>query len=289
MAVVSWREVIGRNLSHKFGETPTASRKFISTLDNPNSSAQEIINEIGIFHMAAHPEYTFLSMTNVTVSMGTPSAFHAEVNYDYELVQENVANPLQRKDIWSFTTGGVSVPAFTYYEEDDSIKPLVNSAKDYFEGAMTEESEVRATISGNRPFFPLSVAVAVTNTLNNAPYLGGAIHTWKCAGISAQQTSEMVEDAEVKYWQVSVELIFRPTGWPLQLPDVGYNYIEGGQKKRAYVLDPEDGSTKLPCANPVALNSNGSLKSAGQFPDIRKRRVHGQSDFSEYFGTPDWA
>jgi hypothetical protein len=96
-----------------------------------------------------------------------------------------------------------------------------------------------------------------------------------------------VNDVEINYWAITSELAYRQTGWNLQLPDVGYNYLEGGEKKRAYVIDPDSGD-KVAAVNPVALNSNGSLKTAGQLPDILDRRVNREVDFSSYFGRPSW-
>lgn len=287
MSVLSGREVIGRTLSHRFGEAPRADRKFILTLDNTAPTVSEIAAFVGIFHGSPHPEYPFLVMTDAQVTEGSPSPFHAEVTYSYELLEpdERDPNPLARPDIWAFSTSGASVPALFYYD-GDTQKPLVNSAGDYFEGLETSEAECRATISANRATFPLALAVAVTNTVNSDSYLGASAHQWKCIGISGQQQSEVVNDVEVNYWAITSELAYRQTGWNLQLPDIGYNYIDGGQKKRAYVLDEQ--GEQVASANPVALNSDGSLKAAGSIPDILDRRVNREANFNTYFGTPNW-
>ena len=288
MSVLSFREVVGRTLSHRFGEPPSAERKFVLTLDNTAPTVAEVANAIGIFHGSPHPEYPFMIMTDAQVTEGSPSPFHAEVTYRYEVLNpdERDPNPLARPDIWSFSTGGAAVPALFYYD-GATQKPLVNSAFDYFEGLTTEEGECRATINANRANFPLATAVAVTNTVNSGTYLGAPAHHWKCIGISGQQQTEVVNDVEINYWAITSELAYRQTGWNLQLPDVGYNYLEGGEKKRAYVIDP-DTNEKVAAVNPVALNSNGTLKSAGQLPDILDRRVNREVDFSSYFGTPSW-
>jgi hypothetical protein len=288
MSVLSFREVIGRTLSHRFGEPPSAERKFVLTLDNTAPTVSEVANAIGIFHGSPHPEYPFMIMTDAQVAEGSPSPFHAEVTYRYEVLNpdERDPNPLARPDVWSFSTGGAAVPALFYYD-GATQKPLVNSAFDYFEGLTTEEGECRATINANRANFPLATAVAVTNTVNSGSYLGASAHHWKCVGISGQQQTEVVNDVEINYWAITTELAYRQTGWNLQLPDVGYNYLEGGEKKRAYVIDP-DTNEKVAAVNPVALNSDGTLKAAGQLPDILDRRVNREVDFSSYFGTPSW-
>jgi hypothetical protein len=288
VSVLAYRELVGRTFSHRFGEPPSAERKFVLTLDNTAPTITEAANTVGIFHGAPHPEYPFMIMTDAQLTEGSPSPFHAEITYRYEVLNpdERDPNPLARPDVWSFSTGGAAVPALFYWD-GATQKPLVNSAFDYFEGLTTEEGECRATINANRASFPLATAVAVTNTVNQGTYLGAPAHHWKCIGISGQQQTEVVNGAEVNYWAITSELAYRQTGWNLQLPDVGYNFLDGSVKKRAYVIDPDSGE-KVAAVNPVALNSNGTLKSAGQLPDILDRRVNREVDFSTYFGTPSW-
>lgn len=287
MSVLSFRELSGRSLSHRFGESPTAERRFVATLNNTAATVAEVASAIGIFHGAPHPEYPFMTVTDVQFAEGSPSPFHAEVTYRYEVLNldERDPNPLARPDVWSFSTSGATVPALFYYD-GTTQKALVNSANDYFEGLSTDEAECRAVISGNRPVFPLATAVLATNTVNSDTYLGAPARHWKCIGISGQQQSEVVNDVEINYWAVTIELAYRQTGWSLQIPDVGYNYIDGGTKRRAYVLN-EDGE-QIAAANPVALNSDGSLRAPGDLPQILVRRVNPQVAFGSYFGTPNW-
>lgn len=296
MAIINFREVLPRTFSHKFGESPTAERKFVVTVTQPVGH-QELLDAVGIKHGASHPEFFYLLCTEGSVT--EPDRQHAEITYRYEVPQvgsqDNQPNPLARKDVWSFSTGGAAVPALVYYHGsgNNTRRSLTNSAGDFFEGAMTEEAELRASISGNRAAFPLGDAAAVTNTVNGSSFLGGAIHTWKCAGISGQQQVEVVNGAEIKYWSVTAELIYRQSGWNLLLPNVGWNYIEGGEKRRAWGWsDPGAGGTReqIASSNPMPLNETGGLvvSSPGESnpPIILNRRVHRESDFATYFGTP---
>lgn len=286
MAVVSYREVIPRVFSHKFGESPTAERKFVVTVDAPTPT-QTIISAVGIVHGAAHPEYTYLKMLDGQVT--ETDRHHAEVTYRYELPkqQDLDPNPLARPDVWSFSIGGAQVPALVYYSGNGNAtkKPLQNTANDFFEGLTVNEAEVRATISGNRSAFPLASAAAVTNSLNDGTYLGGAKHTWFCAGISGQQATEVVNDAEIRYWQISVELVYRSSGHNLLLPNVGWNFLQNGEKRRAWVWN-DDKTEKVPSGSPRPLNAQGGLKADDQEPDILERRVYPETNFTTYFGTP---
>jgi hypothetical protein len=286
MAVISYREVIPRAASHKFGESPTAERKYIVTVDEPTPT-QTLVNAVGILHASAHPEFSYLKCLNIQVT--ETDRHHAEITYSYELPKQEQLdpNPLARPDVWSFSTGGSQVPALVYYDGsgNSNKKPLQNTANDFFEGLTTLEAEVRASISGNRAEFPLDQAAAVTNSVNDSAYLGAPKHSWLCSGVGGQQATEVVNDLEIRYWTVTVELVYRRSGHNLLLPNVGWNFLEGGQKKRAWVLDP-DTNEKVASGSPRALDAQGNIKPGNQAPDILERRVYPEANFSAYFGTP---
>lgn len=289
MAIISATELPTISASRKFGEAPVYQRKFVVEVDDPATSESLITNSCGVAFLDSHPDADYTLAYNVSVSNYGGSRWHYEVTWDYELPKlgrENSAvNPMSRPDIWTFSTGGAAIPALTYFHGSGNgdRRVLVNSANDFFEGAMTEESEVRCTIAGNRAAFPIGVARAITNCVNSDAFLGADPYQWKCQGITGQLATEVVDEAEILYWQVTVELVYRASGWRLMLPNVGFNYLDGSVKKRGYVIDPDTGE-KVPASNPVSLNTNGSIRDAA--PDILFRRVHPEAAFQPYFGTP---
>lgn len=284
MAVTSVTELAAVSASRKFGEPPTFQRKWVVEVNDPTTPQTTIVNAVGVSFLTPHPEASYSLAMNVSVSNYSSSRWHYEVTWDYELPkQSNIdPNPLARPDIWRWTTGGLQVPALYYYD-GDTIKALTNSASDFFEGATTDISTLQASISSNRPTFDYGLATLITNTVNSDSFLNSAVHTWKCSGIAGTPAVEVVNEVEVRYFQIEVTLEYRPDGWPLQLPDIGYNYLDGSVKKRAYVIDTDTGD-KVPASNPQPLNTNGSLKTGA--PDILTRRVHKAIPFSTYFGTP---
>lgn len=290
MSVVAFREVLPRTVQHRIGEAPSAERRFVVTLENTATPHQTVINTVGIGHGSPHPEYSLLVMTDASLNENAGSPYHVEITYKYEFVSsdELEQNPLLRPDIWSFSVGGAKVPAVSYYGDGDALRPLTNAAGELIENLTTEEAEVRATITGNRASFPLQLAAFVANTLNAGPYLGGRSFTWKCAGIGGQQAVEVVNEVELRYYQITTELVYRASGWPLILPDVGFNYLEDGARKRAWVefRDEQGEVTRVPAANAVALAADGKMLPPATPPRLLVRRVHRAVNFSQYFGSP---
>jgi hypothetical protein len=289
MGIKKYTELATVSASRRFGEPPVFQRKWIVEVDDPSTAQTDIVNAIGVTFLTPHPEASFCLAQNVSVANANGSRWHYEVTWDYELpkvgADNTAANPLSRADIWSFSTGGAAVPALVYYygSGNGDKRPLVNSANDWFEGAMTDEAEVRCTITGNRAAFPLAVATAVTNAVNSDNWLGAEAYTWKCQGLGAQFAVEVVDEVEVKYWQVTVELVYRASGWRLMLPQVGWNYLDGSTRKRAYVIDPDTGE-KVPSSNPQPLTSGGAITTGA--PSILYRRVHPEVAFQTMFGNP---
>jgi len=292
MSVLAFREVLPRTFTHRFGESPTAERKFVVTTTEPVAH-QLLLNTVGIFHGASHPEFTYLRCTEGSVTESDRQ--HAEITYRYEVpnvgTEDYQPNPLARRDVWSFSVSSAAVPALYYYHGNGNgdIRPLVNAAGDYIEGLEAVEGEIRATINGNRPTFPLSVAGSVTNSINSAPYLGGAAYTWLCQGISAQQQLEVVNDIEVKYWSVSVELVYRSSTWVMKIPHVGWHYVKSGIKTKCWVYQGEGSQREqVDASAPQPLTETGDMKypGAGGNPDQLLRRVHQAIDFTGFFGTP---
>jgi hypothetical protein len=78
------------------------------------------------------------------------------------------------------------VPALYYYD-GGTLKALVNSAEDFFEGATTDISTLQAAISANRPTFDYSLAQTVTNSVNSDTYLGGAPTPGSAAALAASR------------------------------------------------------------------------------------------------------
>lgn len=287
MSVHSWRE-LARTATHLIGASPEFERRFVVTLNNPDTNASTVIQAVGAQHGASHPEIAAARCYEVAVNeQYEGNRYWHEVVAQYRIPaaeERDIALlPWLRPDVWKFQTQGVAVPAL-YYWDGVTQKPLTNSAGDYFEGLTVDEAQEKITITSNRQVFPSALAAAVTNTVNDIAYLGFGQDCVKVQGITGEYVVEQVNGQEVRYWKITSELLARQTGWNLLLPDVGFNFIQGGVRKRAYVRGPEN--EDIPSANPVPLDGAGGMKAAGQLPEILTRRVYKRINLSTYFGTP---
>jgi hypothetical protein len=288
MPIQSWRELARTTEGEVRGATQ-ATRTFVltladNTLENNPPTEAEIISTLSLDNWgAAHPALTFLGLRKVSITeRHSDSPYHVQVIAEYGLITANdLLVPTSRTPEWTFAAEPAQVPAF-YYWDGTTRRPLVNSANDYFEGLTTEEQIVRATIKKNYANFPASQMQA-TNKINSGDYFGCPAHSWKVAGVNATYTIESYNNVVYTYWATTCEILYRESKWNLRIPDVGWNYLSGGVKRRAMVFDFQNGEW-VASANPVALDGNGNQSSG--FPYIHDFRVNSEANFSTLFGTP---
>lgn len=291
MGIVSHRE-LARTADFTLGENPVARRTFVltlsdDTLQNNPPNEQDIISTLGLVAWGqAHPTYTGLGLRKITLTeRAGDSPYHVEAVTEYGSVTDNeLLAPTLRDAEWSFESQPSQVPAFYYFfgSSNGDVRRLTNSAYDFIEGLTTDEAMVRATIKKNYAAFPSAQMIA-TNSVNSDSYFGGGAYTWKCAGVNATRTVEYFNLVKYTYWATQIELLYRQTSWLLILPDVGWNYLEGGVKKRAMVFD-EKNAEWVASANPVGLDGQGG-QTLGQ-PAVLFYRVNPAVAFTALFGTP---
>lgn len=298
MAVVSVTELPEGTASQRFGEPPKRVRRFVVTLDDPatprSSMGPAVQSAFGVGYLSPHPEHPYLLAFDVSYDLHEGSRWHHVVTWVYEVPKQNnlQPNPLSRPDIWRWSTGGVAIPALTYYDASDTVRPLVNTAGDFFEGLTEEEPTLTAHISGNRATFDHNTATSIHGAVNSTTYLGRPAHTWRVDGISGEPAVEVVNEQEVRFFKVEATITFKQSGWNLQLPNVGWNYISAGERRRVYVwYDPPQGTREaVPASNPQPLDSSGNIVTANPGesnpPIILNRRTKKAVDFNTYFGSP---
>lgn len=288
MAVSSFRE-LGRTLEGEVGGTTVAKRRFVVILDDnatvtPTANLDVVNNVGGGTWGVAHPEFAFLGLRKVTMNeMFGDNPYHVDVTLEYGVVASKLSlAPLSRPAEWVFeAVPGDQVPALFFYD-GTTRRPLTNSAYDYFEGLTVPESLTRVTITQNIASRPSNI-INSFGYLNSDSFSGAAAHHCKHEGSKVEKVEELWGNLRYSYWRAESQVLFRPTGWNLQLPDVGFNYISGGQKRRAMVFDFEN-SEWIPSPSPLGLDGSGGL--SGGYPTILERRVLPDTSFVGLFGNP---
>jgi hypothetical protein len=253
------------------------------TAGGPPDAATVLAATCGSTWGATHPVHTALGLRKLTINERfEDDPYKIEVIAEYGLViPADIISPTQRPSVWSFESQPGQVPAFTYYDGADTY-PLTNSAYDYFQGLTTDESLVRIKVQKNFASVPYTW-LSAQNHVNSGSFLGCAANTVKVAGVDVSFTSEEYNNNLFQYYSATASLQYRQSSHNLLLPDVGYNFISGGQKRRAMVFDFQN-TEWVAASNPVGLDGSGGQTLGA--PAILNRRVFPQADLVSLFGSP---
>lgn len=291
MGIVAVNE-LARTAEFSIGSPAVATRAWVCTLSddtlfgNPLDES-EVFAAIGVDSWYdVHPRWPALRARKIKITERTgDSPYHVEVAVEYGPTRANeILEPVSRTPEWTFDSKPSEVPALYYYDGtgNNDRKPLVNSAYDYFQGLTTSESMSEATCKRNFSTFPTSQHAAI-NSINDGTWFGCPTYTWKCDAVTAAYVIELFNNNPYTYWSAQIKLLYRQSGWVLQLPDVGWNFLSGGEKRRAMVFDFKN-SEWVASANPIGLDGSGN-QTFGQ-PAILPRRVNPAANFTTLFGTP---
>lgn len=266
-----------------------AKRRWVCVLsDNTTQGTETTFTQVaaatGVSDFGTqHPDLTAWKLRKFWINEGYEgSPYHVEVVAEYGIIRpEEVLHPTSRPAQWSVDGGQGAVPALFYYDGTTRY-PLTNSAYDYFPGLTTEETVARINVQKNTSSFPSSWMAAM-NRINSADYFGMPTHTAKVANVNTSYEYEEFGGSLVGFWNTTATIVYRQSGHNLLLPDVGYNFLDGGQKRRAMVFDFQN-SEWVPSPNPVGLNGSGG-QALGQ-PEVLTRRVNPETNFQTLFGNP---
>lgn len=293
MSIVSTKE-LARTFEKEVGKPAIVKRRFVvvlsdDTLTTTRPTEEEMIaaalgisgSPLIVFGVA-HPTIGGWKTRKAIINEGFEgSPYHVEIVVEYGVVLANeLLAPVDRAPVWNVEASSGDYPALFYYDGSTQY-PLTNSAYDYFPGLMTQESIVRATVQKNFAAFPTSW-YAANNHVNSDGYLGAAAGALRVGGIATNYVTEVFGTSEVSYWSSTATILYRESGHALQLPDIGWNFISGGQKRRAMVFDFEN-SEWVASPNPVGLDGSGAQ--TGGAPAILTRRVNPETSFSALFGA----
>jgi hypothetical protein len=268
----------GRSRQNQYGDVPVYTRIFLVTVDDSNTSFDDIAAEPGVNWLDAHPENPNALLVDSNVQQEGDSPFHYKVTFTYKSAEDLTDDPLDRPPQFSFSGGLASAPAFWYFpnSNDNSTKRIIiNTAGDPIGGLDRDEGEFNISIVLNTATFDYAKAQLYVGSINSDTYSGGAAKTWKCMSISGNRKIEEVAGTKYVYWEASTTLAYRNTGWDLQTWDVGFNEIVSGARKKIMA-----GSE--PVSEPAALSA-GRAKTPGQPPDLLTFRIYPMRPFTGTF------
>lgn len=291
MAIVSSKELF-RTSTFELGRVYELAREWVCVLSdnviqNPVTELQ-VIQHLGVDAGAPHPSLPRYKLRKIAITEGHgDSPYHIHVRAEYGVVlASELLSPELRAPEWEFDSEPGEVPAFTYYDGtgNGTLRPLTNSAFDYFQGLVTQESLIVARVTQN--FLTMAAGpngwLLAQNCVNNATYLGLPPHAWKVAKVTVTPASEEFAGGVKRFWKCVAELHYRQSRHNYQLPDVGFNFLDGGQKQRCMVFDFQNDEW-IPSPNPVGLNGSG-VQTLGA-PAILDRRLNPEVSFSSLFGS----
>lgn len=267
----------GRSRQASLDGVPQYVRVFLVRTNTTNPNMVHVSAAPGPVWRDPYPDDPNARGVEATVAQDGESPFHYKVTLNYRYLDEDDKIPWNRPAVYSFSGSLASAPAFWYYpnDNDNSTKRIIiNTAGDPLSGLDRDEAEFSVSIQYNqKPPFDYAKAQNYVGAINSDTWSGGAPKTWKCQSIQATRKFESIagqnpEDPPVKviYFDTSITIAYRGTGWDLQTWDVGFNELVGGQRKKILA-----GSE--PVSEPAAL-SNGVAKTPGQPPDMLTFRLY---------------
>lgn len=147
----------------------------------------------------------------------------------------------------------------TIAEKDIFGKGIMNSAGQYFDPPI-QVDDVRPvlTITRNEATFDGSLAEQYQNSINNAPFFGGAAYTVKCKSIKAKRVIEEFaasegSEVEVEFWTVTYEFHYNRDTWWLPPLDQGRYELDSGGDKLVSIKDSDGAAVN----DPVPLDGAG--------------------------------
>lgn len=289
MSIVSTKELFRKGV-FEVNKNNLLYREWVCVLSDDAIASPitdpDVATALGIDLGTRHPVYNAYRVRKVTITEGHGgSPYHVHVAAEYGIVLDNdLLAPTSRAAKWEFDSTPSEVPAFYYFSGsgNNTTLPLTNSAYDYFPGLVTQEAMVAIKVSKNFATLPLSW-LAAQNFVNNATYMGCAPHTLTVQKVTVTQETEDLQGQNYAFWKATAEIQFRQSSHNLFLPDIGFNFLDNGQKRRCMVYDFQN-ETWIPSPNPVGLNGSGAQ--TGGTPAILNRRVKPETSFQALFGTP---
>lgn len=303
MAVLGWRRVVdGTGLSGKVGEPARFDEAWIIRVDAPTTSKTDILKAVPVGWYSAHWENASCRAMEFKLSPANKDGMIWRLDVAFypppketQLDEEGIPS-----DYWDRAGGTTTVPAF----RDVDGEMIVNSAGDPIEGLEKEREEKTWTLT---KFYAddawMGDVAAYAGAVNSDTWDGGDPLTWKCyfksakrreiQNVSRDKTASSDSEGSATTGGTDEDLVFVETVWEFRyepetwkaMPwDVGFHELVDGERKAIV------GSDGKAVKQPVALNTDGTKKTAGEAPSVIRdgegAELYPQAAFASKFGEP---
>jgi hypothetical protein len=227
-------------------------RKWLVVTDDkyldPLDVAAYFAATVGIVWQTPHPSdsnYTARSL-EVDPKSETPFAYDVVVTYSTEPFradeqEQNILNPTNRPP--RITWDSETVQQFTTKDKDG--KPMLNSAGDPLEPI--EKDDIRWIISLTKNFasLPLWILNCVNVVNSSAVTVSGVTLPTRTVKTQRLRISDLLNENGFDFYEVTIELAYKPDTWDVDRLDEGFNVIAGdgdipaSEKKRIRIEDDE--------------------------------------------------
>ena len=291
MAVVNYQRILdGVSLSGKFAESLQATERWQVRVDSPATTRLEILQTLasgGIVWGASHPEFPDIKAMEFELSTEGKEGMRWILSVKYYIPKRQPKENGIPEDVWERSGGTSTVPVF----RDTSGVSITNAAGDPLEGLEREREEMTWSLvkcyETDQAFATAEYAYA--GKVNSATWGAYGAKTWKCYLKSAKRTSLSILDGDkdgdkLDYIEAHWEFRYDPDTWKCKPWDVGFSELVSSERK---TITGSDGKA---VKQPVALNTNGTKKTAGQKPTVINNGdgvdIYETADFTTGFGTP---
>ena len=294
MAWVSYQRISdGVSVSGKFGESLQVTERWQIRVDSPTTSKMAILTGVsttsGVTWGSAHFEFSALKAMEFDLAPSGRDGMQWILTVKYYVPPPSKIPQASGipKDAWEFSGGTVTVPVFV----DTSGVTICNAAGDPLEGLERERHEFGWTLRKSYATEALFTADAAEypGKVNSATWAGGAAKTWKCYLRSSKKVSVSKLDATndgatLDYIEATWEFKYDYLTWKCMPWDVGFMELVGTSRKAI------TGSDGKPVKQPVALNTDGTKKTAGTKPTVINAGagvdIYQTANFTTGFGAP---
>lgn len=186
---------------------------------------------------------------------------------------EQDPNPLNEPWVYSVNYDSEQVAV----QRDVHNRPILNTAGDFFDSVMEiDQAAPTLTARRNFPSFPWNIANQYTNTINRDSVFGASPKTLKFMRLSGQQQQTKVNDQDLIYFDVSVEIAFRRDGWNRKVLNQGF------REKKDDELVPIKIKGK-DITSPVMLKRDGTRAELASPPHVIDFQVYREQNFGALF------